>query len=68
MNNTITLRGSSPHLRILVGGRTNAGKTTLLKRLCDSDENPEVFDAGGNAVLAVPLPGLSLITVFRSWT
>ncbi|KAJ7602585.1 hypothetical protein B0H17DRAFT_969081, partial [Mycena rosella] len=31
----------------------NAGKTTLLKRLCDSDENPEVFDAGGNAVLAM---------------
>ncbi|KAJ7774044.1 hypothetical protein B0H16DRAFT_1304156 [Mycena metata] len=52
MNNIITLRSSGPHLRILVVGRTNAAKTTLLKRLCHSDENPEVFDAGGDAVLA----------------
>ena len=31
--------------RVLVIGRSNAGKTTLLQRVCDTTEIPEVFNA-----------------------
>ncbi|KIO04166.1 hypothetical protein M404DRAFT_1000682 [Pisolithus tinctorius Marx 270] len=34
--------------RILVMGRANAGKTTILQRVCNSTEKPEVFDGRGN--------------------
>ncbi|KAI6002473.1 hypothetical protein F5J12DRAFT_744309 [Pisolithus orientalis] len=34
--------------RILVMGRANAGKTTILQRVCNSTEKPEVFDGKGN--------------------
>ena len=34
------LRAKYTHFRILVIGRANAGKTTLLKRVCDSKEDP----------------------------
>ena len=36
--------------RILVIGRANAGKTTLLKRVCDTIEEPSIFDKGKNLV------------------
>ena len=36
--------------RILVVGRANAGKTTLLQRVCNTTENPEVFDGAGRKV------------------
>ena len=36
--------------RILIVGRANAGKTTLLQRVCNTTENPEVFDGAGNKV------------------
>jgi GTP-binding protein EngB required for normal cell division len=29
--------------RVLVIGRANAGKTTLLQRVCDTTESPEVY-------------------------
>ncbi|KAG6905915.1 hypothetical protein DXG01_016957 [Tephrocybe rancida] len=32
------------HFRILVIGRANAGKTTLLKRVCNTDEDPCIYD------------------------
>ncbi|KAI6143232.1 GTP-binding protein [Pisolithus tinctorius] len=34
--------------RVLVMGRANAGKTTVLQRVCNSTEKPEIFDAKGN--------------------
>jgi ribosome biogenesis GTPase A len=34
------LRAKYSHFRILVIGRANAGKTTLLKRVCNSKEDP----------------------------
>ena len=34
------LRAKYTHFRILVIGRANAGKTTLLKRVCNSKEDP----------------------------
>ena len=36
--------------RILVIGRSNAGKTTLLQRVCNTTELPEVYNAKGEKV------------------
>jgi len=36
--------------RVLVIGRSNAGKTTLLQRVCNTTELPEVFNAKGKKV------------------
>ncbi|KAI6112073.1 GTP-binding protein [Pisolithus croceorrhizus] len=36
--------------RVLVMGRANAGKTTILQRVCNSTDKPEVFDGKGNKV------------------
>ena len=35
------------HRRILVLGRSNAAKTTLLQRTCNTIELPEIFNANG---------------------
>ncbi|KAG2125459.1 hypothetical protein DEU56DRAFT_961875 [Suillus clintonianus] len=37
-------------LRILIIGRANAGKTTILKRVCKTNENPEIFDGAGKKI------------------
>ncbi|KAF8987211.1 hypothetical protein BDQ17DRAFT_1375340, partial [Cyathus striatus] len=37
--------------RILVIGRANAGKTTLLKRVCNTTEDPCIYDDNGNLEL-----------------
>jgi Flp pilus assembly CpaF family ATPase len=34
------LRAKYTHFRILIIGRANAGKTTLLKRVCKTEEDP----------------------------
>ncbi|KAN0078393.1 hypothetical protein V8E55_010450 [Tylopilus felleus] len=40
--------------RILIMGRANAGKTTILRGICNTTENPEIFDGDGNkSLLAV---------------
>ncbi|KIM62316.1 hypothetical protein SCLCIDRAFT_119883 [Scleroderma citrinum Foug A] len=39
--------GRFGRLRILVIGRANAGKTTLLQRICNTTEFPEIFNAKG---------------------
>ncbi|KAI6000241.1 hypothetical protein EDC04DRAFT_3147227 [Pisolithus marmoratus] len=36
--------------RVLVIGRANAGKTTLLQRVCNSTDQPEIFDGEGNKI------------------
>ncbi|KAI6000244.1 hypothetical protein EDC04DRAFT_3074751 [Pisolithus marmoratus] len=36
--------------RILIMGRANAGKTTILQRICNSTDQPEVFDGEGNKI------------------
>ncbi|KAL4063152.1 hypothetical protein J3A83DRAFT_1418018 [Scleroderma citrinum] len=36
--------------RILVIGRSNAGKTTLLQRVCNTSELPEVFNTKGEKI------------------
>ncbi|KAI6045927.1 hypothetical protein EDC04DRAFT_3024834 [Pisolithus marmoratus] len=34
--------------RVLVIGRANAGKTTILQRVCNTVDKPEIFDGNGN--------------------
>ncbi|KAJ6455171.1 hypothetical protein C8R45DRAFT_595153 [Mycena sanguinolenta] len=48
MDQAIDLRSKCPHFRILVVGRANAGKTTLLKKVCNSVEDPDIFTPGGD--------------------
>ncbi|KAI5988452.1 hypothetical protein EDC04DRAFT_3078481 [Pisolithus marmoratus] len=36
--------------RILVMGRANAGKTTLLQRVCNTVDDPEIFDGKGKKI------------------
>ncbi|KAI6139060.1 hypothetical protein BKA82DRAFT_4229569 [Pisolithus tinctorius] len=43
--------------RILVMGRANAGKTTILQRVCNSTEKPEIFDGKGNKMDGVVVQG-----------
>ncbi|KAG6332285.1 hypothetical protein ID866_6802 [Astraeus odoratus] len=40
--------------RVLVMGRANAGKTTLLQRVCNTADKPEIFDVDGNKVSLIP--------------
>ena len=44
------LREKFGRFRILIIGRANAGKTTILQRICNSTEEPEIFDGDGNKV------------------
>jgi predicted GTPase len=46
------LKEKYQRFRILIIGRANAGKSTILKRICDTAEEPEIFDSGGNKVMA----------------
>ncbi|KAI5993050.1 hypothetical protein F5J12DRAFT_897100 [Pisolithus orientalis] len=39
-----------PRFRILVMGRANAGKTTILQRVCNTMDQPEIFDGEGKKV------------------
>ncbi|KAI6116635.1 hypothetical protein EDD16DRAFT_1798107 [Pisolithus croceorrhizus] len=43
--------------RILVMGRANAGKTTILHRVCNSTDKPEIFDGKGNKIEDVVVQG-----------
>ncbi|KAJ8589311.1 hypothetical protein M405DRAFT_767902 [Rhizopogon salebrosus TDB-379] len=44
------IREKFRHFRILVVGRANAGKTTLLQRVCNTTEKPKIFDDYGNEI------------------
>ncbi|KAG6882876.1 hypothetical protein C0993_008838, partial [Termitomyces sp. T159_Od127] len=44
------LRKKFTHFRILVIGRANAGKTTILKRVCNTTEDPRFYDEENNAL------------------
>jgi predicted GTPase len=46
------LKKKSQRFRILIIGRANAGKSTILKRICDTTEEPEILDSEGNKVIA----------------
>jgi len=50
MSNPYDLRAKYTHFRILVIGRANAGKTTLLHRVCNTTEDPCIYDDDKNLV------------------
>ena len=50
MDKAIDVRSKISHFRILIIGRANAGKTTILKKVCNSVEDPEIYDTNGDKV------------------
>jgi len=54
---TIALRQKYTHFRILVIGRANAGKTTLLKRVCNTTEEPCIYDERNNDLVRLIYSG-----------
>ncbi|KAF5378337.1 hypothetical protein D9615_008704 [Tricholomella constricta] len=44
------VRARAGRFRILIIGRANAGKTTILQKVCNTTEDPEIFDSKGNKV------------------
>jgi septin family protein len=44
------LRKKAGRFRILIIGRANSGKTTILQKICKTDENPEIFNSEGEKV------------------
>jgi 50S ribosomal subunit-associated GTPase HflX len=47
---TQELRKKAHRFRILIVGRANAGKTTILQKICKTDEKPEIFNSEGEKV------------------
>jgi GTPase Era involved in 16S rRNA processing len=47
------LRKTYTRFRILVIGRANAGKTTLLQRVCNTTEDPCIYDENNNNLVSV---------------
>ena len=47
------LRAKYTRFRILVIGRANAGKTTLLQRVCNTDEDPCIYDKNNKNLVSV---------------
>ena len=45
-----SIREKAIRFRILIMGRANAGKTTILQKVCNTAEQPEIFDNKGNKV------------------
>ncbi|KAG6329994.1 hypothetical protein ID866_9094 [Astraeus odoratus] len=41
------VRDALKHLRILIIGRANSGKTTILQRVCNTTASPEIYDSKG---------------------
>ncbi|KAJ7202389.1 hypothetical protein GGX14DRAFT_523982 [Mycena pura] len=50
MEKAIDLRSKCRHFRVLVIGRANAGKTTILKKVCNTVEDPEIFRPSGEKI------------------
>ncbi|KAG1790647.1 uncharacterized protein HD556DRAFT_1445931 [Suillus plorans] len=36
--------------RVLIMGRANAGKTTILQKVCNTTDQPEIYDTNGNKI------------------
>ncbi|KAI0256725.1 hypothetical protein BJV78DRAFT_1116809 [Lactifluus subvellereus] len=51
MDRAIEYRSKCKHFRTLIIGRANAGKTTLLKKVCNSIEDAEIFSPSGKKVI-----------------
>jgi len=51
MSDNTEIREKYRQFRILVIGHANAGKTTLLKRVCNTDEEPCIYDKENNKLV-----------------
>ena len=58
MNNSdpYDLQAKYTHFRILVIGRANAGKTTLLQRVCNTTEDPCIYDDDNKNLVSIHRP------------
>ena len=50
------LRAKYTRFRILVIGRANAGKTTLLQRVCNTTDDPCIYDNKNKNLVSVHRP------------
>ncbi|KAG2751288.1 hypothetical protein P692DRAFT_20727040, partial [Suillus brevipes Sb2] len=41
------LREMIGRFRVLIIGRANAGKTTILQKVCNTTDDPEIYDTKG---------------------
>ena len=57
MSDINEIREKYRQFRILVIGRANAGKTTLLKRVCNTDEEPCIYDEENKNLVRTCQPG-----------
>ncbi|KIJ91607.1 hypothetical protein K443DRAFT_685866, partial [Laccaria amethystina LaAM-08-1] len=44
------LRRRARRFRVLIIGRANAGKTTILQRVCNTTEQPKIFNQSGHEI------------------
>ncbi|KIM77679.1 hypothetical protein PILCRDRAFT_76386 [Piloderma croceum F 1598] len=44
------IREKAGRFRVLVIGRANAGKTTILQKVCNTTDQPEIFDSSGKNI------------------
>ncbi|KAG1845739.1 hypothetical protein C8R48DRAFT_439939 [Suillus tomentosus] len=44
------LRRMIRRFRVLIVGRANAGKTTILQKVCNTTDQPEIYDTKGNKI------------------
>jgi septin family protein len=51
--NTQDLRERIGRFRVLIVGRANAGKTTILQKVCNTTDDPEIYDTKGKKVRAM---------------
>ena len=54
--NPYELQAKYTRFRILVIGRANAGKMTLLQRVCNTTEDPCIYDENNNSLVSVHKP------------
>ncbi|KAG1745947.1 uncharacterized protein EDB91DRAFT_133743 [Suillus paluster] len=54
------LRRTIGRFRVLILGRANAGKTTILQKVCNTTERPEIYNAKGEKIDAVVVEGSRL--------
>jgi len=69
------IRRKCPQFRILIIGKANAGKTTILRKVCNAkpDANPTVYDAEGKMVqqastnVAPTAVSMVILRILQSW-
>ena len=54
--NPYDFRAEYTRFRILVNGRANAGKTTLLQRVCNTTDDPCIYDDDEKNLVSVHRP------------